>query len=179
MSQPSTRLEELLETGGRSLYALLVRLTLSEDAADELLQELVVRLSRSEGFQKADHPLAYARRAAIHLAFDRRRQWKHRPKVEPLLEEPESAAKSPLRLLIDREEFENVLAAMERLSSRSRTCLVLHYTEQLSYTEIAEQFSATPHQIRGICHKAVRRLQQWTAVGLPCEKQTEETADGS
>jgi RNA polymerase sigma factor (sigma-70 family) len=160
LSQSSSRLEELLETGGRELYALLVRLTLSEDAADELLQELVVRLSRSQGFLAADSPLAYARRAAIHLAFDRRRRMKHRPKIEPLASEPESELKSPLRVLADREEFENVLEAMERLSPRMRTCLVLHYIEQISYSEIAGQLGATPHQVRGLCHKGIRRLRQ-------------------
>jgi RNA polymerase sigma factor (sigma-70 family) len=160
LSHPPTRLEELLETGGRQIYALLVRLTLSEDAADELLQELIVRLSRSEGFGAADNPLAYARRAAIHLAFDRRRRMKRQPKIEPLATEPESEMKSPLCQLADREEFENVLTAMDRLSPRMRTCLVLHYVEQLAYSEIAGQLGATPHRVRGLCHKGIRRLRQ-------------------
>lgn len=178
MSQPSNRLEELLETGGRQLYALLVRLTLSEDAADDLLQELVVRLSRSEGFWAADNPLAYARRSAIHLAFDRCRRMKRRPKVEPLTTEPESEVKSPLRALVDREELESVLTAMEKLSSTSCGCLVLHYIEQLSYDEIAGQLGATPHQVRGLCHKGIRRLRQLMAVTSSRPVRKEGTANG-
>jgi RNA polymerase sigma factor (sigma-70 family) len=146
------------------LYALLVRLTLREDVADDLLQELVVRLSQSDGFQQADDPLQYARRAAIHLAFDWHRRKKRQGKVEGLLEEPATATASPLNVLIAREDFEQILASMEQLSELSRTCLVLHYIEQLSYFEIAGQLGTTPHQVRGLCHKGIRRLQQLMGV---------------
>jgi RNA polymerase sigma factor (sigma-70 family) len=142
------------------LYALLVRLTLREDVADDLLQELSLRLSRSEGFQRAECALGYARRAAIHLAFDWHRKRRREPKIEGLANEPVAHAASPLAMLIDREDCERVLAGVERLSPHSRTCIVLHYIEQLSYAEIAEQLATTPHKVRGVCHKGVRRLQQ-------------------
>ena len=179
MSDPSNRLESLLDRGGRQLYALLVRLTLREDVADDLLQELFVRLSQSGGFQQADDPLGYARRAAIHLAFDWHRQKKRRGKVESLLEEPAATGASPLNVISAREDFEQVLAAMERLSELSRTCLVLHYIEQLSYLEIAEQLGATPHQVRGVCHKGIRRLQQLMGVAWRGTKRKEGIADES
>jgi len=141
------------------LYALLVRLTLREDAADDLLQELVVRLSQSDGFLLAESALGYARRAAIHLAFDWHRKRRREGKIGELLEEPAAQAASPLNVLIAREDHERIVAGMERLSALGRTCLVLHYIEQLSYTEIAEQLGATPHQIRAVCHKGIRRLR--------------------
>jgi RNA polymerase sigma-70 factor, ECF subfamily len=177
LSNPSNSLESLLETGGRHLYALLVRLTLREDAADDLLQELVVRLSRSEGFLKADKPFGYARRAAIHLAFDWHRQRKRRGTVESLLEEPAVAESSLLAKLIAREDYEWILASMEQLSELGRTCLVMHYIEQLSYGEIAEQLNATPHQIRGVCHKGIRRLQQLMGVSSNRTARKEGIAD--
>jgi RNA polymerase sigma-70 factor (ECF subfamily) len=142
------------------LYALLTRLTLRPVVADDLLQELVVRLGQSDGFQRADDALAYARRAAIHLAFDWRRQGKQRRKTEPLREEPAVPAPNVLGKLVDREELEQVLVALERLSPLSRNCLVLHYMEQLSYGEVADQLNATPHQVRAACHKGIRRLRK-------------------
>jgi RNA polymerase sigma-70 factor (ECF subfamily) len=154
----------LLDAEGARLYRLLARLTLREEVADDLMQELVVRLSRSDGFQQADDCFAYARRVAIHLAFDWRRQGKSRRKTGPLAEEPAVPAPNLLGKLVDREELEQVLAALERLSALSRNCLVLHYVEQLSYFEVAEELNVTPHQVRAACHKGIRRIQRLLGV---------------
>jgi RNA polymerase sigma-70 factor (ECF subfamily) len=131
-----------------------------EEVADDLLQELVVRLSQSDGFQRADDCFAYALRAAIHLAFDWRRHGKSRRKTEALAEEPLVPAPNLLGRLVDREELEQILAALERLSPLSRNYLVLHYMEQLSYIEVADQLDITPHQARAACHKGIRRIQR-------------------
>ena len=175
-SDRSARLLRLVEADGERLYGLLTRLTLCEDVADDLLQELVVRLSQADGFQRADNPFAYARRAAIHLAFDWRRQGKQRRKTEPLSEEPAVPAPNLLGRLTDREELEQVVAALERLSPLSRSCVVLHYIEQLSYAEVAGQLDVTPHQARAACHKGIRRLRRLMGVG-PSGQLQEEASD--
>jgi DNA-directed RNA polymerase specialized sigma24 family protein len=59
----------LLNCHGERLYRLLVRLTLREDVAEDLLQDLAVKLSQASGFAAAENPYAYARRAAVNLAF--------------------------------------------------------------------------------------------------------------
>ncbi len=179
MSDPWTKLEKLLETGGRQLYALLVRLTLRQDVADDLLQELVVRLCQSDGFRQADDSFRYARRAAIHLAFDWRRRKKRLGKIEAIFEEPATAGASPLNAIVAREDYERILTHMQELSALSRTCLVLHYIEHLSYVEIAEQLGKTPHQIRGVCHKGIRRLQQLMGIAAYRPTRKEGIADES
>ncbi len=158
------------------MYRLLARLTMREDVADDLLQELIVRLSQSDGFQRADDSFAYARRAAIHLAFDWRRQGKSRRKTGPLAEEPVVPAPNLLGKLVDHEDLEQVLAALEMLSPLSRNCLVLHYLEQLSYFEVADQLNVTQHQARAACHKGIRRIQKLTGV-RPGEQLEEEVSD--
>jgi len=158
------------------LYRLLARLTMREEVADDLMQELVVRLSQSDGFQRADDSFAYARRAAIHLAFDWRRQGKSRRKMGPLAEEPVVPAPNLLGKLADHEELEQVLAVLERLSPLSRNCLVLHYMEQLSYLEVADQLHVTPHQVRAACYKGIRRIQRLMGV-RPGERLEEEASD--
>ena len=146
------------------MYALLVRLTLRADVADDLLQELLVRLSRSDAFDRADDTLRYARRAAVHLAFDWHRRKKRTAMVDHLPQEPAAAPADCLNVLVAREELECVLTGMKELSALSRTCLVLHYIEHLSYSEIADQVGKTPHQVRGLCHKGIRQLQRLMGV---------------
>jgi RNA polymerase sigma factor (sigma-70 family) len=165
LSDESASVARLLKTAGERLYRLLTRLTLREDVADDLLQELVVRLSQSEGFRRADDAFAYARRAAIHLAFDWRRRGNVRRRTESLAEEPAVSAPNLLGDLVGREDLEQVLAALEQLSPLSRSCLVLHYLEQLPYSEVADQLAVSAHQVRAACHKGIRRIRKLTGIG--------------
>ncbi|HEY2761830.1 MAG TPA: sigma factor, partial [Pirellulales bacterium] len=72
----------LLAEHGQQLHALLFRLTLRADAAEDLLQELFCRLATSKSFQHAANPAAFAYRSATNLAFDWRRANKCNPTIE-------------------------------------------------------------------------------------------------
>ena len=144
--------------------AIALVIKLRRERGNDLLQELLVRLSRSDGFGRADNPLLYARRAAIHLAFDWHRRKNRSAMIDHLPQEPAAAAADCLNVLVAREDFDRVLTGMKELSAFSRTCLVLHYIEHLSYAEIAGQLGKTPHQICGLCHKGIRQLQRLMGV---------------
>jgi RNA polymerase sigma factor (sigma-70 family) len=150
---------ELLDRSGDSLYTLLTRLTLREDTAEELMQELFIKLSNSKGFARCTNRDAYARRAAINLAFDRRRKFRQKLQFHPQLCEPVSSEGSPLGKLIRSEELEGMLDAIGRLNKSSRQAVVMRYIQQQSYEDIAEQMEKTPHHVRAICSRAVNRLR--------------------
>jgi hypothetical protein len=57
---PTACLLHLLETDGRRLHRLQTRLTLRDDAADDLLQELFLPLRSSAGFRNATDRAAFA-----------------------------------------------------------------------------------------------------------------------
>ena len=73
MGSGDKELLELLDRSGAELYALVTRLTLREDIAEELMQDLFIKLKNSRGAARVANLDAYARRAAINLAFDWRR----------------------------------------------------------------------------------------------------------
>lgn len=150
---------ELLDKSGVSLYALLTRLTLREDIAEELMQELFIKLGSNNSLRKIRNWNAYAHKAAINLAFDWRR--KQRRTCMPLDNIPESVSKdnSPLSKLIHSEELQEMLDAIERLNKTARQVLVMRYIQQQSYDDIAEQMSKSPHQVRALCFKAVNHLR--------------------
>jgi len=160
VSDRQTELLELLETSGARLHALLTRLTLREDVAEELMQELFLKLNGAKDPGGIDCWYAYARRTAINLAFDWRRRQKTR-RTCPLDELPERASDDgePLGRLIQSEELEEVLAAIHRLAGASREAFVMRYIEQNSYEEIADQLGRTVHQAHGLCHKAMSALR--------------------
>lgn len=158
MSSDPNDLLRLLETHGPQLYAMLVRLTLRADVAEDLLQELFLKMRDAAGLPKAQNARAYVFRAAIHLAFDWRRA---RRTFEPLSHEPAAAGQSPIDSLIDQEELEQVVDAMQLLSETVRQCLVLRYVQHQEYAEIAGQLGKTEHQVRALCHKGVGQLRDF------------------
>ena len=52
MDQSAIRLLEMLESVGPRVHALFTKLTSRVDAAEDLLQELFIKLLRSDGFAK-------------------------------------------------------------------------------------------------------------------------------
>ncbi len=154
-----TELIEFLDAHGSTLLKLLYRVTLREDVAEDLLQELFLKLKASAGFRTATCPFAYARRTALHLAFDWRRNQFDLPGTASTNEELSDVQPSPLENLVEAERIQAVLDAMTGLSPRSRELLSMHYIEQQSYETLAQGYRKTPHQIRALCHKALVQLR--------------------
>jgi len=150
---------ELLDKSGANLYALLTRLTLREDVAEELMQELFIKLSNSRRFDKARNRQAYTRRAAINLAFDWRRRQKQNPLRLDQVREPASNDSSPFGKLVQAEELDEILNAIGRLNRSSREAFVMRYIQEESYDYIAEQLGKTAHHVRALCSRALNHLR--------------------
>ena len=74
MQPQLNRLMQTLETEGQHLFELLTRITLSEHAAEELLQQLVLKFVEvPERLAEIDNLGGYLRQSAIRLAFNWRR----------------------------------------------------------------------------------------------------------
>ncbi|MHC4511279.1 MAG: RNA polymerase sigma factor [Planctomycetota bacterium] len=159
MSSGNRELLEFLDKSGAELYALLTRLTLREDVAEELMQELFIKLSRSSGPNKVANWNAYARRAAINLAFDWRRGRKRVALQLGQVPEPIAGNTSPLGKLIHSEETQETLNAIGRLKKTAREALVMRYIQQESYDDIARQMGKTSHQIRAMCARSMAHLR--------------------
>ncbi len=160
MDHPTEAVLKLLEDNGEQLHALLVRLTLREDVAEDLMQELFLKLARGDRLLHARDALAYAIRAAANLAFDWRRAQKRRPRTESTEKGENVPARSPAGELIASEEIERVLSALDCLPRRDRDLIVMRYLQERNYGAMAHRLGRTPHQVRALCHKAVRRLRR-------------------
>jgi RNA polymerase sigma-70 factor (ECF subfamily) len=150
---------ELLDESGSSLYALLTKLTLNQDIAEELMQELFIKLNNSKVFQRATNPAAYAHRMAINLALDWRRSRRKHLTLDQI-NEPTSENNSPLTKLIQNEQLQQILNAIANLKGVFGEVVVMRYIQQLSYDDIAAQLDKTAHQTRAISHKAITHLRK-------------------
>jgi RNA polymerase sigma-70 factor (ECF subfamily) len=166
------RLLKLLDEHGVRLHRLLARLTLRGDAADDLLQDLFLKLRASNGFAKADDQVAFAVRTAVNLAFDWRRRQVRRRDSGLLNDDLGGRAPDPLAGLVEREEMEQVLAAIAELPDATRLAITLRHLERHETEEVARLMGNTPHQARALCAKGLAMLRQ--RLGEPAR----EVSDG-
>ena len=158
----ATTTESLLHEHGRQWHAMLWRIVQDTAVAEELLQEVALRLMRrlAEPDPPAD-PAAYATSIAVNLAFDHvRARSRHRPREDPYsAADLATADPAPPAVAEQSELRELILAAAARLPEETREAFSRHYLAGESYHEIARAMDKSPQQVRGLCHHAVRLLR--------------------
>jgi RNA polymerase sigma-70 factor (ECF subfamily) len=160
LSDSQNLIHDVVKNTGPGIYRLLFRLTLREDVADDLLQDLFVKALDSGQWSSARNPHAYLRQTAMHMAFDWRKQQRRSPQTQPLSDQIDSCTESPLDKIVDRERLATVLNALEDLPAKSRDTIVMRFIEGLEYETIAEHLGKSPHQVRSLCSKGLSRLRE-------------------
>ena len=155
----SSQLLRLLDEYGVRLHALLAKIAVRPEVADELLQELFLKLRRATGFAEAPHPEQYLFRAAINLAFDWRKRDRRWAASVPLTGEESSSQLSPVEQTIHNEDLERIMSAVERLPVTDRDLVVMRFLHGSPYEELAVHLGSTPHRVRALCSKAIGRLR--------------------
>jgi RNA polymerase sigma-70 factor (sigma-E family) len=125
-------------------------------AAEDLVQEAFIRLSRSaHRIREPERAAAYLRSIVVNLARDHNRRGlvslRHRPPAvtdEPSAEESATA----------RESRSEVVAALRGLPRRQRDCLVLRYYLDLSVEEIATTLGISANSVKTHVQRGMRAL---------------------
>ena len=152
----------LLDAEGKVLHARLWRLTQRGDVAEELMQELVIKLAGSDGFARADRPGAYAMRSATNLALDWRRKQARRGPTAPWSDgfEVAGGGDGPSGRLERDEELTRLLDALAQMKPTDRVVLTMRYLVEADYEVVGQTLGKTAQQARGVCFKAVGRLRK-------------------
>ena len=138
--------EEIVQTYSRRVYNLAYRFTSRADTAEDLTQDVFVRIYRSlEQYNPKQGDLQnWLMRLARNLIIDdyRKRQRAPQDEIADDLEDHKyhlrSAGKSVQREMERRELGAQVQAGIDKLSRDLRTCVILRDIEELSYQEIVD-----------------------------------------
>jgi RNA polymerase sigma-70 factor (sigma-E family) len=143
-----------------SLYRTAYLLTGTDDRAEELLQDTVVRLyPRWDRVCRADSPAAYVRRALINAFISGRRRPASR--VLPLVAEHEQVCGSdPFAALDDRSALWPLLLS---LPERQRAALVLRFYVDLPDAEIAASLGCREVTVRSLVSRGLATLRRQQA----------------
>ena len=138
--------EEIVQTYTRRIYNLAYRFTSRADSAEDLTQEVFIRVYRSlDQYNPKQGDLQnWLMRLARNLVIDDYRKRQRAPQDEAAddLEVHEyhlrAAGSSAQRELERRELGAQVQAGIDKLSPDLRTCVILRDIEELSYQEIVD-----------------------------------------
>lgn len=138
--------EDLIKVHTRRVYAICYRFTGSDHEAQDLTQEVFLRVFRSlKSFRAGEGSFAvWLSRLARNLLIDHYRRSKHDRVTDsieaqlPMLEEKRAAGARTEGLLAGREASEALQAALQKLSPELREAVILRDLEELEYKEIAQ-----------------------------------------
>ena len=138
--------EEIVQTYSRRIYNLAYRFTSRADSAEDLTQEVFIRVYRSlDQYNPKQGDLQnWLMRLARNLIIDDYRKRQRAPQDEAAddLEDHKyhlrAAGGTAQRELERRELGAQVQAGIDKLSADLRTCVILRDIEELSYQEIVD-----------------------------------------
>ncbi len=138
--------ETLVRTHTRRVYGFCYRFTGKDSEAQDLTQEVLLRVFRSlKSYRSDDGAFAtWLARLSRNLLIDhyrRTRQDRSTDSIEeqlPMIEERVATSARPEGLLAGREASELLQGALQRLSPDLREAVILRDLQELEYREIAE-----------------------------------------
>lgn len=158
-----TVLKELFEAHYAHVCATIQRFTGSEEHAEDLAQQVFVRLWQKRHQLHIEGPVgAYLHRMAINEALAWLRSRKNQPAEQlPLhVSETLEVQDDPASTLLQEELNELILAAIEALPPRCREVFLLSRYEQLTYPEIAQALGISVKTVENQMGKALRLLRE-------------------
>lgn len=147
----------IAETHVARLHEIAVRILRDAAAADDAVQEALVRAWRDlRGLRDPDRLDAWLHRLVVHAALDEIRRRRRRPIEVAVLPLELLGASDADRSVDDRDALER---AFRRLSGDHRAVVVLHHYLGLRSAEIAETLGVATGTVESRLHYATRALR--------------------
>jgi len=154
--------EALYRNYHRTVFAYLVRLSGSQEAAEELLQETFYNAIRSAATYRGDSPPAtWLCAIARRLFLNQIKRWsreRHRRGDTPW-QELTDPGEGPEAALLRRELRSRIDQIVESLPETQRMALLLRDADGLPYETIAEMLGLTLANVKVTIHRARSRFR--------------------
>ncbi len=177
---------EQLAAHRNKVRGVLVRLVKDEALADDLVQEALLRATRSAAELRGEASLAtWLTAIALNLARDHVRAAKRTPLFTSLVEAEDLPAPDRTEADILQAEMSGcILGHVARLTGRQREAVMLHHFAGLSHREMARTLGVSEANARVILHRGLAALR--ASLGsecildfrdeIPCERRRRQLA---
>ena len=157
--------EEVARTHGRFIYTVAYRLTGNHDEAQDLVQEVLLRVRRGLASYRPGSMEAWLSRITTNAFLDEVRRKKRRPLevVPDLPERVTGTDQEPLDVLDMSRLPDHIQTALKSLPVEFRSAVVLCDVVGLNYQEIAESLDVPVGTVRSRIHRGRAQLRAMLA----------------
>lgn len=142
------------------LLRFLARGLSDQSDAQDLAQEVFLRILRVEDPDLIRHPRAYLYRVAVNVI----QEWRLRNQRFPVKDdhdlEQEPDEGGPIEDIEASERAERLNKAVAKLPARYRAVLMLRVNQGLTHKEVAEELNITPRMVKRHLIKAYAKLRE-------------------
>ena len=161
----------LYSSFGRPCFNLALRMLGSRAQAEDLVQEVFLKMFGSIRSYRGDAPFgSWLKRMTVNAGIDQLRGQRHERAADSdvlLSQRPGVDAVEPTALL-------DAWSLLQHLPARARTVLVLHEYEGYTHAELGELFGQSESYSKSILARALKRLHdviETTRDKTPCQKR--------
>jgi RNA polymerase sigma-70 factor (ECF subfamily) len=162
----------LVQKYRRPLVSFMYRMARNAAAAEDLAQEVFLRVYRSRQTYEASAKFTtWLYRIATNLAVNHARDTRHeRPEVTVSLDEPDEETGTTLDLadstvtaeesLVRRERMLAIRAKVEALPERQKLAVIMHKYQQMDYKQIADVLKLSESATKSLLFRAYETLRE-------------------
>jgi RNA polymerase sigma-70 factor (ECF subfamily) len=162
----------LVEKYRRPLVSFMYRMVRNSAVAEDLAQEVFLRVYRSrESYEASAKFTTWLYRIATNLAVNHARDTRHeRPEVTVNLDEPDEETGTALELadgnltaeqaIVRRERMLAIRRKVEALPEQQRLAVIMHKYQQMDYKQIAEVLKKSESATKSLLFRAYETLRE-------------------
>jgi RNA polymerase sigma-70 factor (ECF subfamily) len=162
----------LVQKYRRPLVSFMYRMARNTAAAEDLAQEVFLRVYRSRQTYEASAKFTtWLYRIATNLAVNHARDTRHeRPEVTVSLDEPDEDTGTTLDVadskvtaeesLVRRERMLAIRAKVEALPERQKLAVIMHKYQQMDYKQIADVLKLSESATKSLLFRAYETLRE-------------------
>ena len=162
----------LVQKYRRPLVSFMYRMARNTAAAEDLAQEVFLRVYRSRQTYEASAKFTtWLYRIATNLAVNHARDTRHeRPEVTVSLDEPDEETGTTLDVadgtvsaeesLVRRERMLAIRAKVEALPERQKLAVIMHKYQQMDYKQIADVLKLSESAMKSLLFRAYETLRE-------------------
>jgi RNA polymerase sigma-70 factor (ECF subfamily) len=168
---------ELVRAHYQVVYRFLAHLTRDVHQAEDLTQEtFAAAWEKIAAFQGRSTLATWLHRIAYTKYIDALRSQRRAAGILDRLGGPRPAAADPLENVMASDEAQRLYHALHRLDVPERTVIVLHYLQNLSYSEMASVLDEPTGTVKWRTAMAINRLRAMLSRKVP-EHEPRNTAE--
>ncbi len=164
--------EYLVQKYRRPMVGFMFRMAHSNAAAEDLAQEVFLRVYRSrESYEASAKFSTWLYRIATNLAVNHARDTRHeRPENTVSLDEPDEESGRTLDLpdgapsaeetMVQRERLAAIRQRVQALPERQRIAVVMHKYQQMDYRQIADVLKLSESATKSLLFRAYETLRE-------------------